>query len=208
VQLAVIIQARMGSRRLPGKVLRPICGKPLLRYLLDRLDRCESIGEYVVATSTQAMDDPIAAYFSLYGVACSRGSESDVATRFLQTADEFGFASKKMARCCRPGGKLLIHFTSKENAEFGKKYGSQDCRFADSPDLNKRDVAPSSYYAAADVREIRKICKRLQLELRDRVPNSFFLDNRIIGYRPIHALSQRGARMASRREGSRLCDLV
>lgn len=93
MHFGVIIQARMGSRRLPGKVLRTITGRPLLRYLLDRLDRCESIREYVVATSSRTTDNPIVAFCAQYGVACTRGSEQDVAGRFLHCASEFGFDS-------------------------------------------------------------------------------------------------------------------
>ena len=88
--MPVVIQARMGSKRLPGKVLRPICGKPLLEYLLERLDQCESI-QTVVATSTQSHDDPIAEYCRHRQVTCMRGSENDVADRFLCCAQQFGF---------------------------------------------------------------------------------------------------------------------
>ena len=91
MHFGVIVQARMGSRRLPGKVLRTIKGKPLLQYLLERLDRCDSGREYVVATSTQPMDDPIVSFCADYGIACTRGSEPDVAGRFLQCAEQSGF---------------------------------------------------------------------------------------------------------------------
>ena len=51
--IGAIVQARMSASRLPGKVLHPIAGKPMLLYLLERLQRCDALDAIVVATSTQ-----------------------------------------------------------------------------------------------------------------------------------------------------------
>lgn len=83
----------MGSHRLPGKVLRPICGKPLLQYLVERIERCDAINTFVVATSTETADDPIVEFCVEIGVEFIRGPERDVAGRFLQCAENFGFGS-------------------------------------------------------------------------------------------------------------------
>jgi spore coat polysaccharide biosynthesis protein SpsF len=77
-----VLQARMSSRRLPGKVLKPILGRPMLGRHLDRLRRCEMIDRIVVATSMDESDDPIAAFCDAEGIDCHRGSLDDVLGRF------------------------------------------------------------------------------------------------------------------------------
>lgn len=81
----------MGSRRLPGKVLMPIAGKPLLDHVLGRLDTLSFPVMIVVATSTLAQDDPIALHCISCGVEVFRGSEADVLDRYYQCAIEHGF---------------------------------------------------------------------------------------------------------------------
>ena len=79
----------MGSTRLPGKVLRPLLGKPMLQWQLERLRRSARISQVVVATSTLAADDPIAAFCAAQGVACFRGPEDNVLERFHGAARRF-----------------------------------------------------------------------------------------------------------------------
>jgi spore coat polysaccharide biosynthesis protein SpsF (cytidylyltransferase family) len=83
-----IVQARMGSRRLPGKVLADILGRPMLERVLVRLGRARAPDEVVVATSAVREDDPIADLCERLAVPCSRGSAEDVLDRFHQAADE------------------------------------------------------------------------------------------------------------------------
>lgn len=78
-----IVQARMSSTRLPGKSLAEVNGEPMLLLLLRRLSHARRIDGIVVATSTDASDDPIAAVASGAGVAVSRGPRRDVLGRFL-----------------------------------------------------------------------------------------------------------------------------
>jgi spore coat polysaccharide biosynthesis protein SpsF len=77
-----IIQARMSSSRLPGKVLHQVKGLPLLGYILIRLQRSQEIGEIWVATSTHYSDDPLETYCITNGIACFRGDLENVAHRF------------------------------------------------------------------------------------------------------------------------------
>lgn len=77
-----IVQARMGSTRLPGKVLAPILDVPMLQHQLERVKRAKTLSHIIVATSDQATDDPIVALCETLGVDVYRGSESDVLSRF------------------------------------------------------------------------------------------------------------------------------
>ena len=84
--VTAILQARMGSSRLPGKVIRHVLGKPLIAYEIERLKQCERIQNIVLATSDKPSDDPIAAVGEELGVMVFRGSESDVLDRYYQAA--------------------------------------------------------------------------------------------------------------------------
>lgn len=85
-----IIQARMGSSRLPGKVLRQLVGKPMLHHIIERVLAAESVDQAIVATSDLPGDDAIAAASAAIGVACFRGSETDVLDRFWRAATLHG----------------------------------------------------------------------------------------------------------------------
>jgi spore coat polysaccharide biosynthesis protein SpsF (cytidylyltransferase family) len=85
-RIGAIVQARMTSRRFPGKSLRPLCGKPMLRYVLESLGQLDVLAETIVATSIDPSDDPIAEFCEQFGWACFRGPLDNVAERFLQAA--------------------------------------------------------------------------------------------------------------------------
>jgi spore coat polysaccharide biosynthesis protein SpsF (cytidylyltransferase family) len=77
----------MSSRRLPGKVLAEVAGEPMLALLLARLGRAERVGEIVVATSIEPIDDPVAELAEAIGVAVHRGPRDDVLGRFIGALD-------------------------------------------------------------------------------------------------------------------------
>lgn len=85
----LIVQARFSSQRLPGKVLRPLHGKPMLAWLLESLHHCRAVSGIVLATSVEDSDDPVAAFAQQYGVDCFRGPLDDVALRFLDCAEMY-----------------------------------------------------------------------------------------------------------------------
>ena len=81
-----IIQARMGSTRLPGKVMRQVLGVPLIQTLIQRLQLAKSIDLIVLATSTEPVNDPLELFVSGFGIPVYRGSETDVLDRYYQAA--------------------------------------------------------------------------------------------------------------------------
>lgn len=89
----VIIQARMDSTRLPGKVLLPIAGKPMLELILNRLSQLNNRVVSVVATSTRSIDDRIEEFCTKNDQAVFRGSEDNVLKRYLLCAIQYGFTN-------------------------------------------------------------------------------------------------------------------
>ncbi|PWC34715.1 glycosyltransferase family protein [Azospirillum sp. TSO35-2] len=85
-RIVAISQARMTSTRLPGKVLMPAAGKPLLAHHLERLGRTPGLDAVVLATTVNTTDDPVAACAEALGVTVFRGDEQDVLGRFAGAA--------------------------------------------------------------------------------------------------------------------------
>lgn len=86
----VIIQARMGSTRLPGKVLMPLAGEPMLAHVVRRAAAAPGVDGVVVATTLRVFDDPVAALARRLGAMVFRGSEDDVLDRYVGAAREHG----------------------------------------------------------------------------------------------------------------------
>lgn len=84
------VEARMGSSRLPGKVLMDLGGKPALARLIDRLRQCRMVDDIVLATSTAPGDDVLAQWGQGYGVRVHRGSEDDVLQRVVDAQRSAG----------------------------------------------------------------------------------------------------------------------
>ena len=88
--IACTIEARMTSTRLPGKVLKPVLGKPMLQYLVDRLKRVSAIDKIVLATTTNASDDILVKFAEDNNINYFRGSENDVMERVIGAGDSVG----------------------------------------------------------------------------------------------------------------------
>lgn len=86
MRTVAIVQARMGSTRLPNKVMKPIGGIPMIEVLLTRLARAKEVNEIMVATSVDPRNQPLADHVNALGYRCHRGSENDVLHRYLQAA--------------------------------------------------------------------------------------------------------------------------
>ena len=85
--IVAIIQARMGSSRLSGKIMLEACNKPLLKHMIERIQFTETVDEIVVATSTNKHDDIIEDFCKENKILCFRGSENDVLSRYKMAAD-------------------------------------------------------------------------------------------------------------------------
>lgn len=85
-----VLQARMSSSRLPGKVMRPILGQPMIALQIERVRRSRRLAEVVVATSIDPSDDPLADFLSSIGVRVVRGPLDDVLGRFIAVIDTLG----------------------------------------------------------------------------------------------------------------------
>jgi len=90
VKTVAIVQARMGSTRLPGKVLKQVNGLSVLGHVIDRLKRVSSIDEVWIATTSKMTDDPIEDEACRLDVQVYRGSEDDVLDRYYKTAVKAG----------------------------------------------------------------------------------------------------------------------
>lgn len=86
MKIVCIIEARMRSSRLPGKVLKPIVGKPMLELMVERLKRARTLDDIVIATTDQPGDEAVAALAGRLGIGSFRGSEEDVLARVLGAA--------------------------------------------------------------------------------------------------------------------------
>jgi len=84
--IVAIIQARMSSSRLPGKVLLELAGKPMLQWVVERTRRAASVQLVMVATTSDPADDAVAAFCAAQGYPCARGSVYDVLDRYYQAA--------------------------------------------------------------------------------------------------------------------------
>jgi spore coat polysaccharide biosynthesis protein SpsF len=88
MNIVAIIQARIGSTRLPGKVLKDIEGKPMLVRVVERVSQAHAINDIIIATTSNAEDDEIESLCNEWDYKCYRGSENDVLDRYYQAANQ------------------------------------------------------------------------------------------------------------------------
>lgn len=89
-----ILQARMSSSRLPGKVMKPLAGRPMVERQIERLRRCETLSRLVVATSDDPSDDVLAAFLGDIGVEVHRGPLADVLGRYVGAIEALGVSGQ------------------------------------------------------------------------------------------------------------------
>lgn len=84
-----MIQARMGSSRLPGKVMKEVVGKPLLEHIINRLSFCKNVDKIIVITSEESENEPIVHLCKKLDIDCFQGDEKDVLDRYYKAAVKF-----------------------------------------------------------------------------------------------------------------------
>jgi spore coat polysaccharide biosynthesis protein SpsF len=89
MRTVVIVQARMSSTRLPGKIMKQVLGRPLIDFLMERLSRVRLADQVVIATTTNPADDIVAEWCQSKSIPHIRGSEQDVLERYIQAAHQF-----------------------------------------------------------------------------------------------------------------------
>lgn len=90
-RIGIIIQARMGSTRLPGKILMQVGNKMLLEHILFRLTLLHNTVKTIIATSDSILDDQVELFCSSHNVECFRGSEHNVLDRYYKCATKYNF---------------------------------------------------------------------------------------------------------------------
>lgn len=114
--IAAIIQARLGSSRLPGKTLADIAERPVLEHVLDRVRHIDRVGRIIIATTENPQDEPIVRFAEENRLPVYRGSEVDVLDRYYRAAAEFGVDTIVRVTPDDPlkdpevAGKVLDHF--------------------------------------------------------------------------------------------------
>lgn len=90
MKILCVVQARMGSERLPGKVMREVLGKPMISYTLDRIKKSRYIDNIVLATSDKPSDDSMVSYLNQQNCNVFRGSENNVLERYIGAVHQYG----------------------------------------------------------------------------------------------------------------------
>ena len=137
--ILAVLQARTGSTRLPGKVMKPILGMPMIGRQIERLNRCETLERLVVATSRDPSDDALAAYVERLGVRVFRGALNDVLGRMLGAAIANGPAEHvvRLTADCPLADPAVIDACVRLHLERGADYTSNTIErtYADGLDV-------------------------------------------------------------------------
>lgn len=121
----LIIQARMGSTRLPGKVLKTIKGIPLLEIQQMRIRPAKLVDEIIIATTTNPEDDAIEQFCNDKNIQCSRGSDWDVLDRYYNAAKKYNPANIiRVTSDCPLHHHSVVDFVIDEYLRSGKDYFS------------------------------------------------------------------------------------
>ena len=125
-----ILQARMSSSRLPGKVMKPLAGRPMVERQIERLRRCETLTRLVVATSKDASDDVLASLLLSIGVEVYRGPLADVLGRYVGAIEALGVTGQvvRLTADCPLADPGVIDDCVRLHAESGAEYASNSLR--------------------------------------------------------------------------------
>lgn len=125
VNYLAVLQARMSSTRLPGKVLKPILDVPMVVRQIERLRASKEIDQIVVATSNQTSDDALAEVLLAEGVECFRGNLDDVLSRFVGCLREYPANNIiRLTADCPLADPQVVDFVVQEHRSSGADYTS------------------------------------------------------------------------------------
>ncbi|HUO22777.1 MAG TPA: glycosyltransferase family protein [Caulobacteraceae bacterium] len=124
--ILAILQARMSSTRLPGKVMAEVAGAPMIARQIERVRRARRIDHIVLATSTDPSDDPLAEHVATLGAGVYRGSLNDVLARFVGALNAFGPAEQvvRLTGDCPLADPKVIDATIALHLERGTDYAA------------------------------------------------------------------------------------
>lgn len=147
-----ILQARMTSSRLPGKVMAPVLGEPMIGRQVERLRRARRIDELVVATSVDASDDPLAAYCESLGLTVFRGPLDDVLERYRLAADRVPQAETivRLTADCPLADPALVDRVITRHLEAGADWTSAGMIRSFPHGLDVEAIRPSALREAAE----------------------------------------------------------
>lgn len=144
-----VVQARAGSSRLPGKVLSELGGRPMLGFMLARLQSL-AVDELVVATSTEVRDDAVARIAGAIGVAVVRGSETDVLGRFVTALDAYPSDTVvRLTADCPLMDPAVVHYALDVHRASGASYTSNTLVRTYPDGLDVEVVSSAAIRAAA-----------------------------------------------------------
>lgn len=131
-RVGIIVQARMGSTRLPGKVLLPLGGKPVIQHVLERLMSVRASQTLVLTTSDKPADTPLVDFARNLGVKTFRGSEADVLDRYYRCAQAYDLAHVVRATGDNPfvdpeECERLIRFYLEKNLSYAAGFSALGC---------------------------------------------------------------------------------
>jgi len=154
-EINVFVQARMGSTRLPGKVLKDLNGRPLLGWVVNRLERARRMSKSVILTSNNKLDDPIQEFAMDRGIEVFRGSETDVLDRFYQAGNDHH--SEAYVRICADSPLIdpdiidhVIEVYQSENPDFVGNTIDRTCPSGISVELFTKDCLSKTWKNTSD----------------------------------------------------------
>lgn len=176
-KVVAILQARTSSNRLPGKVLRPLLGQPMIQRQIERLRRAKNISRLVLATSVDPSDDELAAFAASIGVDVVRGSLDDVLSRFMTAVARFPAETYvRLTGDCPLTDPAVIDRLIEKHRASGADYAS-NCETPTFPDGLDAEVMTADALKRAD-REAKQAADREHVTLYIRQhPQAFRLEN-------------------------------
>jgi len=161
VNVGIVIQARLGSTRLPAKILKPLQGKTVLEYCVDNMRSVRGIGSVVVATTTSEQDDSLVDFCGKKKIDFFRGSETNVLERYVHAAEAYRLdAVVRITSDCPFSDPFVVE-------DVLKTFLSKPCDLASN-------VIDRTYPRGLDTEIVRTECLK---ELLAMHPDSFYLEH-------------------------------